>query len=101
MYQELTSALEHAAPFLSMALSTVNPIAGTIVNVLAHTFNADPKDVPDIAHKIAEDNDSDSKLSMIDKLLSTSPASLVAQRQPSKVDLHLVIEYPGVSDVKV
>lgn len=99
MYHELIPLLEHAAPVLAAALGTVNPIAGTIVSVLSHTFGSEPGNVPDLVSKISADSESDTKISMIDTLLSTSPKDLLAQRQPSKIDLHLIIEYPGVANV--
>lgn len=97
MYHELIPLLEHAAPFLAAALGTVNPIAGVIVSTLEHIYNAEPGNVNDLTARISSDSDSDSKLKMVDTLLSTSPKDLIGQRLPSKIDLHLVIEYPTES----
>lgn len=93
MYHEIIPLIEHAAPVLAAALTTVSPIAGTIVTALAHTFNAENGNVGDLVNKISSDASSDSKLQMLDKLLGTSPADIIGQRQPSKVEVHLVITY--------
>lgn len=55
-----------SAPLLGSVLTISNPIAGMVVQVIAHMFSADPENINEIINRISNDKDADSKLKEIE-----------------------------------
>lgn len=62
----LSSAISKYAPLLGSVVSSMNPIAGMAVNLVAQAFGADPKNTDDIIAKISADPEAAIKLKQIE-----------------------------------
>ena len=95
MMHLLIPLLEKSAPYLAAAISTASPLAGLAVNAIAKTFGGDVNDIPALVDSIKGDSNGNSKLQILDSLLGAVPQSLTGQRLPSKIDIRIVLDYPG------
>jgi hypothetical protein len=62
----LSSIVSKYAPLLGSVVSSINPLAGIAVNLIAQAFGADPKNTDDIIAKINADPEAAMKLKQLE-----------------------------------
>jgi len=90
-FKELMPFLLKGAPLLASALGS--PAAGMVTGLVASAFNADPHDMLNLQRTISTDPDSEEKLKQLECDHGDTIKSLLFDRSPSKIDLHIIVHY--------